>query len=212
MPPARASAGSRQRNRLLSRDRGQVDGEGEDEQRLRGLLEGGLGVVGGGEVGEGDHRGGDRAPAGAQRPQRAQRRQPGHHPDRDDLAEEGLGEADSRHRRRRHRQPVRSQRVAGVWVRPEAAAQPLRPGEVQAEIVVEAHPEQAPAAADRERDRQRQQQHDGHRQTLAPCPPAGAEAPPDGRRGVSGGERLGSPQPPCNASRNQRQGDQPEGG
>ena len=147
--------------------------EGEHEERLGGLLEGGLGEVGGGEVGEGDQRRRRAAAVPGQPAQRPERGQPGQHPDRDDLAEEGLAEADPGDRGGRHRQPVRAQRVAGVRRRAEAAAQPLGPGQVQAEVVVEADPEQAPAAADHERDRQ----HEERRRAPPAGPRAGRRAP-----------------------------------
>ena len=153
----------------------QADGEGEDEERLGGLLEGGLGEVGGG-------RGRERRPASRRAARRAgaeARAAPpsavsaGEDADREDLADEGLAEADPRHRRGRDREAVRAERVAGVGRRPEAAAQPLGPGQVQAEVVVEADPEQAPAAADRERDREHQGDDERHRQPCAQRP-AGA--------------------------------------
>ena len=73
MPPASASQGSRTapaRRAAIGTHMGrfptarpvrrrrvaQADGDGEDEERLGGLLEGALGEVGGGEVGDGDQR------------------------------------------------------------------------------------------------------------------------------------------------------------
>ena len=49
---------------------------------------------------------------------------------------------------------MRPQRVAGFGGWAKAAAQPLRPGEVQAEVVVEADAEQAPATANRAGNRE----------------------------------------------------------
>jgi hypothetical protein len=144
----------------------QVDGEGEDEERLGHLLEGALGEVGSAQVGEGDERCGQRPAHGtevAERRQRGQRREDG---DREDLADEGLAEADARHRGDRVGERVRPQRVAGFRRRAEAAAQPLRPGEVQAKVVVEADPEQPPAPAHREGDREGEGDDEGDRQAL----------------------------------------------
>ena len=77
----------------------QVDGEGEHEERLGGLLEGALGEVGGGQVGDGDHGRGQQPPHRAEAGERRQRGQAGEHADRKDLADEGLAEANPRHRR-----------------------------------------------------------------------------------------------------------------
>ena len=142
-PPAGSGAGSRQ---------GQ--GDGEDEERLGGLLERALRVVGRRQVGGGDEDRAEDSPRRAQPRQRRQRGQRGEDPDRQDLADEGLPEADARHRRDGVGQRVRPERIARFRRRPEAAAQPLGPGEVEPEVVVEADAEQAPAAADRERDRE----------------------------------------------------------
>ena len=155
----------------------QADGDGEDEERLGELLEGALGEVGGGEVGDGDQRRRQRPPARAEARQRPEGGEAGEDADREDLADEGLAEADSRHRGGRHGEPVRPERVAGVGCRPEAAAQPLGPGEVQAEVVVQPDPQQPPAPADRERDREHQRHRDRHRH-----PPAPGLPPPMGRK------------------------------
>ena len=145
----------------------EVDGEGEDEERLGGLLEGALGEVGGAEVGDRDEDRGQHPAPRAEVAERRQRRQRGEDADREDLADEGLAEADPRQRRDRVGERVRAQRVAGFRRRPEAAAQPLGPGQVQAEVVVEADADDAPAPAHRERDREDQGDDDGDRQALA---------------------------------------------
>ncbi|HEX7246365.1 MAG TPA: hypothetical protein VF245_12470, partial [Solirubrobacterales bacterium] len=148
----------------------QVDGEGEDEERLGGLLEGALGVVGGPEVGHRDEDRGEHPsyrPQIAERPKRRDRRQ---HPDREDLADEGLAEADPGQRRDRVGERVWAQRVAGFRRRPQTAAQPLGPGQVQPEVVVEADTEEPPAAADRKGDRENQ---DDHRRDRQPHPTRG---------------------------------------
>ena len=72
---------------------------------------------------------------------------------------------------------MRAERVAGFRGRAEAAAQPLGPGQVQAEVVVEADADQAPAAADREGDREDEADRDGDRQ-----PGAQRAGRPYGRR------------------------------
>ena len=151
-------------------------GDGEDEERLGELLEGALGEVGGGEVGDGDQGRRQHPPAGAEARQRPERGEPGEDADREDLADERLAEPDPRQRRGRHGEPVRAQRVAGIGRRPEAAAQPLGPGEVQAEVVVQPLPEHPPAPADRERDREHHRHGDRHRHARAPSLP-----PPTGR-------------------------------
>ena len=150
----------------------QRQGEGEDEERLGGLLESALGEVGGGEVGERDHRRRQRAAHPAEVAQRGQRGQPDHDADREDLAEEGLAQRQPRHRGDGDRQPVRPQRVAGEGHGPEAAAQPLGPGQVEAEVVVEADADHAPAAADQEGDRQHQGDGDRDRQAARRAPGA----------------------------------------
>ena len=130
MPPKNASGGSAKRSgptaAVRSAGRHQVEAEGEDEERLGGLLEGGLGEIGGGEVGNRDQRRGEDTPR-PQLSERGERGQPGHHPDRDDLADEGLAEADPRHRGGGDREPVRAERVSRVRFRTDPAPQPLAP-------------------------------------------------------------------------------------
>ena len=170
MPPSTGRSARR-------RSSEQADGEGEDEERLGGLLEGALGEVGGGEVGDATSVAASTPPPGAEVPAAPPARSA---PVRTPIAKisptkawpspipgtAAIATASA----------VRAERVAGVGRRPEAAAQPLGPGEVQAEVVVEADPEQAPAAADRERDREDQRRRRS--------PPAGprAAALPCGRR------------------------------
>ena len=178
-PAGTSASGSRQAER-----------DGEHEERLGGLLEGALGEVGGGQVGDGD-QGRRRAGAAPGRSpgSAASAVSAGEDADREDLADEGLPEADPRHRRDRDGEAVRAERVAGVRRRPEAAAQPLGPGEVQAEVVVEADPEQAPAPADRERDRE-----DDARRRSRPAAPA--------RSALA--RAVGSPRPSLAAARERR--------
>ena len=74
----------------------QEQGEGEDEERLAGLLEGALGEVRGAEVGDSDKdRGEDPAPW-TEVVERGQGDERGENADREDLPDEGLTEADAR--------------------------------------------------------------------------------------------------------------------
>ncbi len=145
----------------------QVEGEGEDEERLGGLLEGGLGEVGGAEVGDSDQGRREHPARRAELAQRRERGQRGEDGDREDLADEGLAEPDPGYRGDRVGKCVRAQRVAGFRRRPEPAAQPLGPGQVQAEVVVKADAEQPPAPAHREGDREYEGDDQRHRQALA---------------------------------------------
>ena len=52
--------------------------------------------------------------------------------------------------RKRGREPVRPQRVAVAGLGPEPGAQPFGPGQVQAEVIVVAHSQQAPVTGHRE--------------------------------------------------------------
>ena len=143
------------------------DGEGEDEERLGRLLEGALGIVGGAQVGDGNQHCGERPP---QRPEVIQGRQCGQRgedADRDDLADEGLAEPDPRQRGNGVGQRVRSQRVAGFRRGSEAAAQPLGPGQVQAEVVVKADAEHPPASADGKGDRENEGNENGDQRPFA---------------------------------------------
>ncbi len=92
----------------------QAHRHGEDEERLGQLLEGALGEVGGAEIGDGDQRGRQQPATRPEARQRRQGGQAGEDADREDLADEGLAEADPRHRRDRHGEAVRAQRVAGL--------------------------------------------------------------------------------------------------
>ena len=115
----------------------------------------------------------------AQRPQRGQ---PGEHADREDLADEALAEADPGHRGGRDREPVRAERVTGVGRRAEPAAQPLGPGEVQPEVVVEADAEQPPAPGHREGEGEDDRDHDRRRQPDPERARRRVVAPPPGDR------------------------------
>ena len=157
----------------------QGDREGEHEQGLGRLLEGGLREVGRGEVGDRDQGRRQHRPYAPHPAQGSQRGQPGEDGDRLQLADERLAEADPRDDRCRDRDPVRAEGVAGIGAWPEPASQPLAPGEVEPEVVVEADPDQPPATADREGNRDDQRQHQG-----------------DGRAGGQGAvEAVGDPQP-----------------
>ncbi len=93
MPKAGALASPRS---LLALEPVQEEGEGEDEERLAGLLEGALGEVGGAEVGDRDEDRGEHPAPRAEIVERGQGDERGEDADREDLADEGLAEADAR--------------------------------------------------------------------------------------------------------------------